>query len=160
MPVEDIVDNYLLKPGKYVLKYYFRDYLDRKHINYLKKLSDKKLIPKIYIITGKFIVMKFIEGRSLEELLDRNFYRSVLAKQDLIKKLKKELEKWHNHNFIHNDISLANIIISEDKIWFIDPDVSWINEIRLTDDIKNSEFKGIDLDFLEFGVLPQSVGQF
>lgn len=37
--------------------------------------------------------------------------------------------------------------MGEDKVWFIDPDLSWINEIKLTDNIKNSELKGIDLNF-------------
>lgn len=154
MPIEDIVDNYLLKPGKYVLKYYFREYLDRKHINYLKKLSDKKLIPKIYIINDRFIVMKFIGGKSLEELIDNGKYKSLTSKKELIEKLKHELQKWHNHNFVHNDIDLANIMIGENKIWFIDPDISWIDEIKLTNEFKNSELKGIDLNFLEFGILP------
>lgn len=160
MPIEDIVDNSILSPGKYVLKYYFREWLDRKHINYLRKLYDKKLIPKIYIINDRFIVMKFIGGKSLEELIDSGKFKSLTSKRELIEKLKNELQKWHDHNFIHNDIDLANILINEDKIWFIDPDVSWIDEIRLTEKIKNSELEGINLNFLEFGVLPQSVGQF
>lgn len=157
---EDIVDNFILSPGKYVLKYYFREQLDRKHINYLKKLSDKKLIPKIYIITNKFTVMKFINGKSLEELINNGRFKSLTSKRDLIEKLKKELQKWHNHNFIHNDISLENIIIDEDKIWFIDPDLHWPNEIKLTNEIKNGEISGINFNFLEFGILPHSVGQF
>lgn len=123
-------------------------------------MSDKKLIPKIFIINDKFIVMKFISGNSLEELLDKNRYKSLVSKRDLIEKLRSELQKWHNHNFIHNDISLSNIIIGEDKIWFIDPDVSWIDDIILTKEIKNNELLGINFNFLEFGVLPHSIGQF
>lgn len=147
-----IVDNYLLHSGKYILKYYFNTHLysSPKQIKYLKKLSDKKLIPKIYVITDKFIIMKYVEGTNLEKLLDKGKYKSLNSKKELIDNIKNEVSKWHDNNFIHNDLSPSNIIISNNgKIWLIDPDVSWINEgVRLTDIHKKSE-----LNFVTFSLL-------
>ncbi len=148
-----IVDNYLLQPGKYILKYYFNKFLysSSKQIRYLTKLSDKKLIPKIYIITADFIVMKFIEGTNLEKLLDKGRYKSLSSKKELIDNIKNELSKWHNNNFIHNDLSPSNILISNNgKVWLIDPDISWINEpIRLTNVHKNEEIKFVNYSLLD-----------
>lgn len=148
-----IVDNYLLHPRKYILKYYFNKFLysSSKQIRYLKKLSDKKLIPKIYIITSDFIVMKFIEGTNLEKLLDKGRYKSLSSKKELINNIKNELSKWHNNNFIHNDLSPSNILISNNgKVWLIDPDISWINEpTRLTNIHKNEEIKFVNYSLLD-----------
>lgn len=150
---EVIVDNHLLFPGKYILKYYFNKHLysSSKQIKYLKKLSDKKLIPKIYIITDRFIIMKYIEGTNLEKLLDKGKYKSLTSKKEIIDNIKNELSKWHDNNFIHNDLSPSNIIISNSgKIWLIDPDVTWINEsTRLTSIHKNNEIKFVNFDLLE-----------
>lgn len=148
-----IVDNYLLHSGKYILKYYFNKHLysSSKQIKYLKKLSDKKLIPKIYVITDRIIIMKYIEGTNLEKLLDKGRYKSLISKKELLDNIKIELTKWHNNNFIHNDLSPSNIIVSNNgKIWLIDPDVSWINETtRLTDVHKKNEMKFVTFDLLE-----------
>lgn len=148
-----IVDNYLLPSGKYIFKYYFNKHLysSSKQIRYLKKLSDKNLIPKIYIITDRFVVMKYIEGTDLEKLLDKGRYKSLASKKELLDSIKIELTKWHNNNFIHNDLSPSNIIVSNNgKIWLIDPDVSWINETtRLTDANKKNEINFVTFDLLE-----------
>lgn len=118
--------------GKYILKNITKEEISNKDINLLKSLSDLKLIPKIYLITNKYIIMDYFEGVTLNVYL-----RTNLLSDQLIIKIKKLIEKWHDLGFAHGDLALTlsknkiigggNLLINKDnKIILIDSTIGKI----------------------------------
>lgn len=116
-----IVNTEILKSGKYVLKIFSYD-LGPKQINEFIKLSKYGVIPKIYVITKRYIIMKYIAGD-----LYYYFKKEHPEKLKLINnKIEDLLEIWDKLDLSHGDLSEGNIIIGKNNsVYFIDP--------RLTD---------------------------
>lgn len=114
-----LVDNKILKSGNYVLKI-FRDPAKDKEINQLTKFSNYGLIPKIFIINKNFIIMKFIEGKTLWKFIEINdsFNRIIFLK------IERLIQKYHQLGFVHGDLHPDNILITNKiNVYFIDPDI-------------------------------------
>ena len=81
-----------------------------------KLLSDAKRAgvrtPVLYDINleDKSILMEEIEGRMLKEIIN----------EDLAFRLGEEISKLHSFDIIHGDITTSNIMLSDDKLVFID----------------------------------------
>lgn len=119
----EIVDGNLLSKGDYVIKIFFRNYriLDSKSISYFKDLSNKKLIPQIYIINFDYIIMDYVDGKVLKDFNDDKKF-IIENYQFLIDSIKLELQKWWKKNRYHNDLNPGNIIFkSKGGVIFIDP---------------------------------------
>lgn len=116
----------LLNKGDYVLKIYRNNYnLNEDQISYLLKLSNLKLIPKIYIITDKFIIMKFIHGKLFYEYIKNITYKEF---DILMNRLKNVIYEWNKVGYEHGDLSSRNIIIDHNNnINLIDPDFHTIS---------------------------------
>lgn len=89
--------------------------MEEEYINYLKILSSKKLIPKIYKIDNDSILMDFFDGETLKltnSNLDKIFH-----------KISENCLSWHKENFFHGDLHEENILISKfnESVMFIDP---------------------------------------
>ncbi len=56
------------------------------------------------------IVMEYINGKRIDEILNKN----------LAKKLGREVAKLHAAGIIHGDLTTSNILVKENKIYFID----------------------------------------
>lgn len=109
---------FFLNKKKYVIKHY-KSPLLKNEIDYLKKLSDYKLIPEIFYIDNNYIISDYIEGKSLWEIYNSQSRKYLL---DIINKVIKILDKWHKLGFNHGDINSRNIMVSEnEKIYLIDP---------------------------------------
>lgn len=114
------VDNNILNKGDYIIKIFYKNYgnINEKTKKYFNLLSDKKLIPKIYVITDEYIIMDFIKGFILKDILE-------YAEKDwntVINKIKYEAKKWWSKGFYHNDLNVGNIIFKPDgNVIFIDP---------------------------------------
>ena len=68
-----------------------------------------------------YIVMEYIEGRTLQSILKEKKKLSVEETLEIFKPILNALEVVHAENVIHRDISPDNIIITEDgKPWLID----------------------------------------
>lgn len=112
--------NTLIKKGKYVLKIYkkFNQLTDR-YINYLKTLSNYGLIPKIYHIDANTIIMKYIKGKTYDQIRRDLTFREH---EYVLEQINKLIRIWENLGFYHGDISDGNILITDDrKVYFIDP---------------------------------------
>lgn len=101
--------------------------LDEK-IRKLRTRSETKLLEKAGKIISvpkviqsdeksKKIIMEFVEGKKLSEFLN-NF--SLEKQKEIIKQIGRGLAKLHNENLIHGDLTTSNLILSENKIYFID----------------------------------------
>lgn len=126
-----IKDSEYLKSGEYVIKYFVdpEDYMSNLEINYLKKLSKYGLIPEIFYINKKFIVMKYIRGVALDSFLKTDSLGRTVSDElsvddinSILTKVAKLIRHWHKLGFSHNDLHDGNILITESgKIYLIDP---------------------------------------
>lgn len=112
-----IINTEILQSGKYVLKIFSYD-LGPKQINEFIKLSKYGVIPKIFIITKRYIIMKYIAGD-----LYYYFKKEHPEKLELInEKIDYLIETWDRLGLKHGDLSEGNIIISKNNsVYFIDP---------------------------------------
>lgn len=117
------IDDVILKKGTYVIKFFKQDednYLNFKDILYLKKLSNLKIIPKIYVITENYIIMDFINGKTLEYVLTNTEHPG--KKSNLLLKLERLISKLHDKKIAHGDLHLRNVLIDLDEnLYLIDP---------------------------------------
>lgn len=115
----------ILIPGEYLIKRFFNnsanEVINRKEIEYLIKLSNYGLIPKIYYIDRNFVIMKFIEALPLSVYIDNEMF-SESEKDKIIERLYTLISKWHQLGFAHGDLSFTNILITKNyKVYLIDP---------------------------------------
>jgi serine/threonine protein kinase len=117
-----IKEDVILKPGSYVLKLLKdSDKLSTKGINFLKKLSKKKLIPEIYATGPYFIIMKYILGTTLLNLIN-DIHPGKLER--IFHKLYNIVEEYHELGYAHGDLHLKNILIdNDDNVHLIDPKI-------------------------------------
>lgn len=160
-----IYNNTVLFPDTYVLKTLLEpsdsDHrLDRevwkpitiKGINRLKILSKYGLIPKIYYIDKYVIIMKYINGVSLQRLLDSSNKLHWKEYFKIINRANELRLKWKELGFQHGDLHDGNILITNSgKIYFIDPryeEPRYKNaDEDLLNDLKNEDFILEKLDF-------------
>lgn len=115
-----ISNNMVMKPGTYVLKLQkWNNLLDLKGRNFLKKLSKHKLIPEIYVISSDFIIMKYIEGNTLRDLINNE--ENIAG---ILHKVGRIVEKYHDLGYSHSDLHSANILIDKNgEVHLIDPKI-------------------------------------
>ena len=114
-----IINAELVQEGEYVLKLFRKD-ITLKSIEYSDILSAYGLIPKIYVITKKYIIMKYIDGKTLANIKDD---LSVSQLNYINEKIDNLDEIWRKLGFRHWDLTSGNILISKDlkRVYFIDP---------------------------------------
>lgn len=121
-----VLNTEILKSGEYVLKIFF------KHMTYsidqikkLKILSKYGLIPKIFVVTNKYIIMKYIKGNTFyalynSNLLDNNDLEYIEDRKSRLIAIWAKLGFEDILDIEHND---ENILVSEDlnHVYVIDP---------------------------------------
>ena len=88
-------------------------------------------------ISENQIIMDYIEGVRIKEKLQQVDDDS---QKSLCTKIGKSLGKLHKNHLIHGDLTTSNMILKEDKIYFID--------FSLGGKSKEIESKGVDLHLL------------
>ena len=110
--------------------------------------SETKLLEKAFKIISvpkliktdekEKIEMQFINGKKLSENLN-NF---TLEKQkEICREIGESVAKLHKENIIHGDLTTSNMILVEDKIYFIDFGLGYISN--------KTEDKAVDLHLLK-----------
>ncbi|MEM2956221.1 MAG: KEOPS complex kinase/ATPase Bud32 [Candidatus Pacearchaeota archaeon] len=119
-----IKENKILKK-KRITKGYRHPQLDKKirtqrtrrEAKLLEKASKLVNVPKVLSIKNTEIEMQYVEGKKLSENLDR----LPLKKQiKICYQLGEQIAELHNNHIIHGDLTTSNIILKNDKIYFID----------------------------------------
>ena len=87
---------------------------------------------------NKEIIMQNIEGEKLSDHLDKF---PIEEQKKICKKIGENIAKLHNHNIIHGDLAAANMILAEDKVYFIDFGLGFISP--------KVEDKAVDLHLLK-----------
>lgn len=68
-----------------------------------------------------FIAMQFIEGESLQKIIDRRAPMHLARKLQIISQFCKGLDYAHRHNLVHRDVKPANILVNnEGKVKVVD----------------------------------------
>jgi Kae1-associated kinase Bud32 len=101
----------------------------------IKLLSDLRRlglnVPRIIDYDKFKIVMEFIEGKKLKDVLsEKNFKK-------FCEEIGKNVAKMHLADIIHGDLTTANIIVKDNELYFID--------FGLAIETKNLEQKAADL---------------
>lgn len=105
----------------------------KKELNLLEKLS---FTPKIISYKNNKIEMEFIDGELIKDILENS------SKFNLICKLiGKQIREMHDKNIIHGDLTTSNMILKDNKLYFIDFGLGFISD-RLED-------KAVDLHLLK-----------
>ena len=91
-------------------------------------LKASKIIPVPKIISppgnDRMIHMEFIDGKKLSQHLD-NF--PLKKQKQILKQIGKDIAKLHDEDIIHGDLTTSNMILSKDKIYFIDFGLGYFN---------------------------------
>ncbi len=107
----------------------------RMELRILKKASQIINVPKVIDSDDFTIVMEYIDGKKLRDVLNRENYKKLMIE---VGKIVAEL---HNSNIIHQDLTTSNMILKDGKIYLIDFGLSFISQ-RIED-------KGVDLHLLK-----------
>jgi len=94
--------------------------------------------PKILQTEENKIIMEFIDGERIKELLNKSDEKTV---EKICEEMGKSIGKLHAHDIIHGDLTTSNMVLKDNKIFFID--------FSLGDFSKRVEDKGVDLNLLQ-----------
>ncbi len=107
----------------------------RMEIRILNKASKVINVPKVMDYDDFTIIMEYIDGKKLRDVLNEDNYKQLLME------VGKIVAKLHNANIIHQDLTTSNMILKNEKIYLIDFGLSFISQ-RIED-------KGVDLHLLK-----------
>ena len=133
---------------KRISKSYRIKEIDEKLISYRTREESKLIsnarksgvsVPFIYDIDLKngIITMQYVKGRRVKDIIEE---LPEDDKKDIFTKIGRDIAKLHKNDIIHGDITTSNMILSDDKIFFIDFGLGEINT--------EIEAKGVDLHVL------------
>lgn len=108
-----------------------RKYRTRSEAKILSKLSN---VPKVYSINNFEIKMDFIDGDLLKDV----FYK--VDRKKICKEIGEFIRKMHDQGIIHGDITTSNIILKDNKLYFIDFGLGFFSD--------KIEDKAVDLHLL------------
>ena len=116
-----------------------RKFRTRREGNILRKAVFTN-VPKIYNVDDKnmIIEMEYIKGMLLKDFLNKNDLNKILKISNL---LGNEIALLHDHEIIHGDLTTTNLILKDEKIYFIDFGLAFISH--------KSEDKAVDLYLLK-----------
>ena len=97
-------------------------------------------VPKILSIDEKnmIIEMEFLKGDLLKNIFDKLKEKERL---ELCKTLGREISSLHSQDIIHGDLTTSNLILKDNKIYFIDFGLGFIS--------KKTKDKAVDLHLLK-----------
>ncbi len=111
----------------------------RKERKILLKASKIINVPKVFVKDEDFIIeMEFINGKKLSENLD--FFEREKQKE-IMKKIGENIAKLHKEDIIHGDLTTSNMILKDEKVYFVDFGLSFIS--------KRTEDKAVDLHLIK-----------
>ncbi len=110
----------------------------KKESKLLEKASKLIPVPKLIKTSEKTkeIDMEFLEGKKLSENLD-----NLTNAEEVCKEIGENIAKLHDANIIHGDLTTSNMILKDDKVYFID--------FGLGFESKKIEDKAVDLHLIK-----------
>lgn len=117
-----------------------REQRTKKETKLLNKASSIIPAPKPLPETDskRLINMPFIKGQKLSENLDKF---SLKKQKKICRQIGESIAKLHDNNIIHGDLTTSNMILKQNKIYFIDFGLGFISS--------KYEDKAVDLHLLK-----------
>ena len=114
-----------------------RKYRTRTEARIIEKLQNIINVPKIIKIDENLreIDMEFIDGKKLSDHLD-----NLADKEAVCRQIGEQIAKLHDLGIIHGDLTTSNIILKDNKVYFIDFGLSFMSS--------SIEDKAVDLHLL------------
>jgi TP53 regulating kinase and related kinases len=97
-----------------------RKYPTRREFKILMKASKIGMnVPDVFEVDEESmkVVMEFVEGDLLKETLD-SYNKN--KREEVCKEIGIQMAKMHDNHIIHGDLTTSNMILKEDKVFFID----------------------------------------
>jgi len=97
-------------------------------------------VPKILTVNDKTmkIEMEFIEGKLIKNILDN---LDEKEREKLCKQIGEQIAILHDNNIIHGDLTTSNMILKDNKVYFIDFGLGFVS-LKIED-------KAVDLHLLK-----------
>ena len=108
----------------------------KKELRLLEKASKVIPVPKIIKNKDYNIELEFLKGKKLSEYLDKLSNKKTICKQ-----IGSNIAKLHDSEIIHGDLTTANMILSKNKVFFLDFGLGY--------ESNNVEDKAVDLHVLK-----------
>ncbi|RLF35074.1 MAG: Kae1-associated kinase Bud32 [Thermoplasmata archaeon] len=89
----------------------------KKEARIMKKVANIIAVPKIKKVGEEKIEMGFLEGKLLSKYLDK--FNNKKQKQ-IAEKIAESVANLHKANIIHGDLTTSNMILKDNKVYFID----------------------------------------
>jgi len=110
----------------------------RRETSILEKVSKLIPVPKLHNSSEFRIIMDYIEGEKLSDVLDS---LDEKIRNSVCKVIGRQVALLHSHNIIHGDLTTSNMILKNNDIYFIDFGLSFIDQ--------KVEHKAVDLHLLK-----------
>lgn len=81
----------------------------------LEKANKIINVPKVINNTENKIFLEYIKGKKLSENLDK-----IKNSKSICNQIGKNIAKLHDENIIHGDLTTSNMILKNNKVYFID----------------------------------------
>lgn len=108
----------------------------KREVKVLEKLHDLGFVPRVLATDNQnTIEIEYLDGKRLSECLEQEQYETL--GQEIGKKIKQV----HDRGIIHGDLTTSNMILKDNKIYFIDFGLSFFSE--------KVEDKAVDIHVLE-----------
>jgi TP53 regulating kinase-like protein len=115
-----------------------RRYRNKREAKSMRNASKLINVPKILEVTDYKIIMEFIDGEILRDVI------SDLGKKEFMyvcKKIGEYIRILHSNDIVHGDLTTSNMIIKGEDLYFIDFGLSEVS--------KKDEAKAVDLHVLK-----------
>ena len=112
----------------------------KKEVKLLEKASKIISVPKVLKIfeKEKIIEIEFIDGLKLSQELDN---LPLKNQKEILNKIGEAVSKLHKQDIIHGDLTTSNMILKDEKVFFIDFGLGFIS--------KKDEDKAVDIHVLK-----------
>ena len=102
-----------------------RKYPTRKEAKLLKEASKFINVPEVYEMDDKNmkVVMEYIKGDRLKDVFDK-----IKNRKEVCIKIGESIAKLHDNNIIHGDLTTSNMILKDNKLYFIDFGLGFISD--------------------------------
>jgi Kae1-associated kinase Bud32 len=98
-----------------------RGFRTRREAKILGKLEEYGFVPKVlYNDRKEKLTLEYLDGPKIRDVLDELFVKNKKKCLSICKDMAKKIKLMHDKNIIHGDLTTSNMILLDNKVYFID----------------------------------------
>ncbi|MBI4089565.1 MAG: Kae1-associated serine/threonine protein kinase [Candidatus Levybacteria bacterium] len=115
-----------------------RKYPTRREAKLLQEASKVIYVPRVFEMDDKNmkVIMEYIDGKRLKDIFD-----NLKNRREICLKIGNSIARLHDNDIIHSDLTTSNMILKDDRVYFIDFGLGFIS--------KKIEDKAVDLHLMK-----------